>query len=166
MDATSKPFPDSPSFNVVATLAAIPNPATPEFQERPYAGKTVPEGLAAVDYDSSGSDEEEKLEKEVVRLRAQLNALQQPRKKRRYVFKAGSPQVRYVMRALQTCYNTQSKQLEGHTDKSPGQEARALLVRLLNNFMVQLDEESHYEGFDWRAVPDRPHAKKIKFALD
>lgn len=171
--AASKPmvFADSPSFDVVAKII---DPATPEFQARPYVGKTVPEGLTVYDHDSTDSDgsnsvgsnsaEEEELKEEVIRLRAELDALQ-PRKKRRGCFNAGSPQIRYVMRTLQGCHTTHSSQLRTHAAKSPGHAARSMLVRLLKNFMEQLDEESQCEGFDWRAVPDRPHAKRIKFIV-
>lgn len=148
-------FPDSPSLDAVFDET----PKTPW----PIAGKAVPEGMPV--FDDSEILIEERLKDEVVRLRAQLDALQ-PRKKRRIAFKAGSPQVRYVMRALQLCYNTQFSRFVAHAENSPGHAVRTMLVRLLKNFMVQLDEESHHEGFDWRKVPDRPHAKKMTFLLD
>lgn len=154
-------FPNTPP------LEPTDPPKTPELGEWPAAGKVVSGEWEAFDSDgSSGSDEESRLRGEVLRLRAELDAMRPPpRKKQRKNFKPGSPQIRYAMRGLQVCYNTHLNASKIHSDTSPGQDARALLVRVFGNFMTQLNEESELEDFDWRAVPDRPHAKKLEFIL-
>lgn len=159
-------------------LPDLPEPTTPDWSR--IAQKTVPaafqvESSEETFEDSEDSEEEEeeeepdeetRLRKEVDRLRAEVNVLRRRKKQRTTPgFKAGSPQIRYVMRSLQACYDVQYAALQTYTDDAPGHPAREMLSRLLKNFMVQLNEESEIGGFDWKAAPDRPHAKKIKFIV-
>ena len=137
---------------------------TPTGFSHPIAAKT-PLLWTPGDSDDDESEEEdiEAIKAEMVHLRAMVQ--NQHRKKRRGTYKAGSPQIRYTMRAFQERYNAQASQLKLHTKTSPGYEARIFLTDFLKKVMEQLDRESKQEGFDWRAANDRPHAKIIEFTV-
>ena len=119
------------------------------------AGKTLPDEPAGkrpcVDM----------LQSEVRRLQAEIRRLG----KRKRTFEPGSPQFRYLMNLLQRFFNTQHNQQSQHRE-GPGHTARATLMELLNCWMTQLDDTATEHGFDWRKVPDRPHAQPVVFNVD
>ncbi len=138
-----------------------------------FAGKTLPPG-----FEDPGSDSEsdevpicgkrpcvEMLQDEVQRLRCEINRLEGS-KRRKKNFKPGATQVLYLMNALQRFYNTQERQQALRKEGSPGYDVRLMLTELLDAWMTELDDKAKEKGFDWRKVPNRPHARPVAFNVN
>lgn len=105
------------------------------------------------------------LEAENEQLREELQRLQQPKRKRPN-FKAGSAQIRYCMRALQTMWDVHAKKEDRTRPDAPGHDARMMLMSFLNEAMYDLDAKAAEKDYKWREAPDRTHAKVLDFNVD
>ncbi len=88
------------------------------------------------------------------------------KKHRGHGCKTGTVPWRYLMNALQRFYDQQQRGENYHAPLSPGHESRQLLLIVTDRFMKELDGLSHQHGYDWRKVPDRPHAKPLTYNVD
>ena len=88
------------------------------------------------------------------------------KKPRGHGCKHGTVPWRCLMSTIQRFFDGLERGDKQHAQVAPGHDSRQLLLALTNRWMKELDDLSRHHGYEWRKVPDRPHAKPLTYNVD